>query len=168
MPRHAERWMGWRQARGPRRSCGSVAVPRAGRGGGCHGIRNRSMYLIRTGLASCRPGASARGRAAIPAGTGALRHGSGPVRCLTHPGPTEEPAGPQGPVPGGGKMPGGACPLLCGHRENARKGPPTGGREARRRIQKRPGRPRPSSGYVVRARSWRRCAGRPRRRSFPR
>ncbi|EEB33270.1 hypothetical protein DESPIG_01867 [Desulfovibrio piger ATCC 29098] len=47
-------------AAGPRAPpCGSVAVPRAGRGGGCHGIRNRSMYLIRTGLASCRPGASA-------------------------------------------------------------------------------------------------------------
>ena len=120
MPRHAERWMGWRQARGPRRSCGSVAVPRAGRGGGCHGIRNRSMYLIRTGLASCRPDTSARGEGRHPGRDGRpaawQRAEAGPVRGLTHPGPAEGPAGPQGPVPGGGKMPGGACPLLCGHR----------------------------------------------------
>ena len=35
------------------------------------------MYLIRTGLASCRPDASAREEPGILAGADALRHGSG-------------------------------------------------------------------------------------------
>ena len=130
----------------PRRSCGSVAVPRAGRGGGCHGIRNRSMYLIRTGLASCRPDASARG-AGILAGADALRHGSGPkaepVRGLTHSGPAGGSAG--GAANAGARCRwrgcrGGPLPLLCGHRGGRPAEWPSAGRAgAGRRIQKRPG-----------------------------
>ena len=147
MPRHAERWMGWRQARGPRRSCGSVAVPRAGRGGGCHGIRNRSMYLIRTGLASCRPDASARGEPGILAGADALRHGSGPkaepVRGLTHPGPAGGSAGEPANAGACCRWRGcrrGPLPLLCGHRGGRPREWPSAGRAgAGRRIRKRPG-----------------------------
>ncbi len=177
MPRHTERWMGWRQARGPRRPCGSVAVPRAGRGGGCHGIRNRSIYLIRTGLASCRPDTSARGMPVCP-GRDAVRRAAWPAFRSAAVGP----AWPLMARPCGRPAKGPPAPVSAGGAPWAKDGPcapprpsermpagrvPTGGRAARR-VQKRPGKPRPSAGSVVRARPWRRCAGRPRRRSFPR
>ena len=152
MPRHAERWMGCRQARGPRRSCGSVAVPRAGRGGGCHGIRNRSMYLIRTGLASCRPDASARGSpvswpgrapcgmAAAEGGAGTRSDASRPCRRIGRGARKRRCPLSVARMPGRGRSLSFAV-IAAAARGNGRprEWPSTGRAGAGRRIQKRPG-----------------------------